>query len=218
MKEIVKTSRLAGQLEKLFRALNEDWFAGQLDVPVITIQSTPRAYGHYSVAPIWSVKVEEMKHEINIGAGTLDRPIENVTATLMHEMCHFYDATVLHEQDTSNRGVYHNKVFKASAEAHGLIVTRSEKYGWSHTEPADALIEWLLDNDIPEIRMNRNEGCGLRIGGTGGNAANGGAFTAGKATRPSSRRYHCPDCGTIIRATREVRVICADCMELMVEG
>ena len=31
MKEIVKTSRLAGQLEKLFRILNFDWFNGELE-------------------------------------------------------------------------------------------------------------------------------------------------------------------------------------------
>ena len=55
MKEITKISRLAGQLEKLFRMLNEAFFDGQLDTPVITIQSTPRAYGHYSVSPIWTV-------------------------------------------------------------------------------------------------------------------------------------------------------------------
>lgn len=48
MKEIVKTSRLAGQLEKLFNKLNADFFNGELETPVITIQSTPRAYGHYS--------------------------------------------------------------------------------------------------------------------------------------------------------------------------
>ncbi|MEY8403211.1 hypothetical protein AALA54_07725 [Oscillospiraceae bacterium 44-34] len=49
MKEIVKTSRLAGQLEKLFNKLNSDFFNGELQTPVITIQSTPRAYGHYSM-------------------------------------------------------------------------------------------------------------------------------------------------------------------------
>lgn len=39
MKEIVKTSRLAGQLEKLFSKLNADFFNGELETPVITIQS-----------------------------------------------------------------------------------------------------------------------------------------------------------------------------------
>jgi len=213
MKEIVKTSRLAGQLEKLFRIINDDWFDGQLDTPIITIQSTPRAYGHYSVAPIWSVKGEKMKHEINLGAGTLDRPIEYTVATLIHEMCHFYDDTVLNVQDTSNRGVYHNKLFKQTAEDHGLIVTRSEKYGWSHTEPNDALIEWILQNNIAEIQLNRNEGYGIRI--TGGNAANGGAVPTG-ATKSNSIRYHCPKCRAIARTTRPLNLMCADCMELMI--
>lgn len=41
MKEITKTSRLAGSLEKLFSMINRDWFNGELETPIITIQSTP---------------------------------------------------------------------------------------------------------------------------------------------------------------------------------
>ena len=44
MKETVKTSRTAGYLEKIFRALNARYFEGQLEEPIITIQSTPRAF------------------------------------------------------------------------------------------------------------------------------------------------------------------------------
>lgn len=40
MKEILKTSRLAGQLEKLYNKLNADFFSGELEPPVITIQSS----------------------------------------------------------------------------------------------------------------------------------------------------------------------------------
>ncbi len=216
MKEIVKTSRLAGQLEKLFRMLNTDFFDGQLEMPVITIQSTPRAYGHYSVFPIWSIKGAELKHEINIGAGTLDRPIEYTVATLLHEMCHMYNGTVLQIKDTSNGGVYHNKRFKETAESHGLEVTRSEKYGWSSTTPSDSLLDWILNNDVQEIQLNRNESTGIRVGG-GNTAANGGRLPI-SPTKQSSRRYHCPKCGTIIRATRTVNVLCGDCIVTMVEG
>ena len=46
MKQTIKTSRTAGYLEKIFRALNEHYFSGVIEEPVITIQSTPRAYGH----------------------------------------------------------------------------------------------------------------------------------------------------------------------------
>lgn len=32
MKETIKTSRTAGYLEKIFRAINADWFGGELEV------------------------------------------------------------------------------------------------------------------------------------------------------------------------------------------
>ena len=218
MKTIVKTSRLAGQLEKLFRMLNEDFFDNQLETPIITIQSTPRAYGHYSVSPIWTVNGYEMKHEINIGAGTLDRPIENTVATLLHEMVHMYNDTVLNVQDVSRGGTYHNKLFRSTAESHGLVCLRTDKYGWSDTSStiSDTLIEWLLANDIQEIRLNRNEPSGYRI--TGGNTtANGGPLPT--ATKKSStRKYLCPCCGQSVRATKTVNIICGDCLRPMVEA
>ena len=217
MKEITKISRLAGQLEKLFRMLNEAFFGGQLDTPVITIQSTPRAYGHYSVSPIWTVNGEEKRHEINIGAGTLDRDIEYTVATLLHEMCHMYNDTVLNVQDCSRQGTYHNKQFKATAESVGLIVTKSEKYGYAHTEPSDSLIEWILDNDVQEIKLNRNEPSGFRIIG-GSNTSNTSGQTPGKNPNSHSRKYVCPCCGNSVRATKQVNIICADCMKLMLEA
>ena len=75
MKETVKTSRTAGYLEKIFRALNAKYFNGELEEPIITIQSTPRAYGHVTVAKAWQ-RGDTTRHELNIGAGTLARPIE----------------------------------------------------------------------------------------------------------------------------------------------
>lgn len=94
MKETVKTSRTAGYLEKIFRALNADWFGGELEEPIITIQSTPRAYGHVTVAKTWKRK-DDWRHELNLGAETLDRPIEHVVATIVHEMVHLYN--IAHE-------------------------------------------------------------------------------------------------------------------------
>ena len=42
MKQTIKTSRTAGYKEKIFRALNEHYFGGVIEEPVITIQSTPQ--------------------------------------------------------------------------------------------------------------------------------------------------------------------------------
>lgn len=200
MKEITKSSRLLGQLEKLYRMINADLFNGKLQPVTITVQSTPRAYGHIVLGNAWSVKGKGSM-ELNIGAGTLDRPIEEVVATLVHECCH-----LLNFQngigDCSNHGVYHNKSFKETAEAHGLIVTRSEKYGWAHTAPGELLIDWILKNDMPDILMNRNE---FRK-------------ADGARSRPSStRKLICPSCGQSVRATKAVNILCGDCMVKMNE-
>lgn len=61
MKETTKTSRAAGQLEKMFRQLNQDSFGGELEEPIITIQSTPRAYGHVTVCKTWKRK-DDWRH------------------------------------------------------------------------------------------------------------------------------------------------------------
>lgn len=219
MKEITKTSRLAGQLEKLFRMMNEDFFGGRLEMPIITIQSTPRAYGHYSVSKIWTVGGEEQKHEINIGAGTLDREIEYTVATLLHEMCHMYNDTVLNAQDCSRGGTYHNKQFKATAESVGLIVTKSEKYGFAHTAPSDSLLEWIIDHldNINEIKINRNEPGGVRIVGGNNTGNSSGLPPLGGNRQTHHRKYMCPACRNSVRATKQLRVICGECLELMIE-
>lgn len=112
--------------------------------------------------------------------------------------------------------MYHNKTFRAAAETHGLICTRSEKYGWSRTEPSDALLFWILENDVAEISMNRGDLGGIRIAG-GNAAANGGAVT-GTASKGHSIRYKCPVCGQLARTTKTAKLIYGDCMATMTES
>ena len=48
MKELTTYNRVAGYLNKMFDLLNGEFFESSLTKPTITIQSTPRAYGHFS--------------------------------------------------------------------------------------------------------------------------------------------------------------------------
>ena len=156
MKQTIKTSRTAGYLEKIFRALNAHYFDGAIEEPVITIQSTPRAYGHVTVAKAWQRADGGARHELNIGAGTLDRPIENVTATVLHEMVHLYNIQT-GVQDTSRGGTYHNKRFREAAEARDLHISYDKRIGWSVTEPTEALIEFIISQGWDDIMMNRKD-------------------------------------------------------------
>ena len=48
MKQTIKTSRVAGQLEKMFRLLNNHFYGGQLPEVVISLKKTVGAYGHFT--------------------------------------------------------------------------------------------------------------------------------------------------------------------------
>ena len=218
MKEITKMSRLTGCLEKCFRLVNADLFDNKLPTPMITCVPTSRAYAHITVYPVWDTK-RGNKYELNISSAYLTtRPLEEVVASMIHEACHLLN--IVHGvQDTSNNGVYHNKQFKRTAEEHGLSVTRSDKYGWSHTAPGDPVLQFVLDHmdELREIEMNRSiPQCQMVSIGT--HSSNGGMVVTPTVTKGHSRKWVCPQCGTIIRSNKPVRVICAECMQLFVEG
>ncbi|MBO5111357.1 MAG: SprT-like domain-containing protein [Clostridia bacterium] len=214
MKQLTSYNRVAGYLNKIFDLLNVEYFENTLSRPTITIQSTPRAYGHFTLNDDTWVSKLGGTHEINIGAGTLARPIEDVCATLLHEMIHYYNY-VNGIQDCSRGNTYHNKAFRQAAEERGLCVERSDKYGWSHTSPSERLIDFVIKNDLTDILISRNEFCGLHIGGTGTHDGGGIAITPPKTS--STRKYACPCCGMSVRATKVVRIACMDCGEQMIE-
>ena len=215
MKQLTSYNRVAGYLNKVFDLLNAEFFENALSRPTITIQSTPRAYGHFTLNDDTWVSTIGGSHEINIGAGTLARPIEEVCATLLHEMVHYYNY-IMGIQDCSRGNTYHNRRFKQAAEQRGLIVTHSETHGWSHTSPSDHLLDFVIDNGLTDILLNRNDGAGFFIGKTGTHS--GSAEIGVKPTKTSStRKYICPICGMSVRATKTVRIACIDCDEQMIE-
>jgi len=139
-----------------------------------------------------------MHREINLCAEYLDRPMPELCATLLHEMTHLYN--LQHGiADVSNNGYYHNKRFKDTAEAHGLVIEKHDKYGWTITALTEETSAWLAealgDETISAARLPEYTG-GKKGGGKSKNR---------------SIKYVCPECGTIIRATREVNVVCGDC-------
>lgn len=204
-------------LDDLFDLANQRYFGNMLPKVVVTIQSSPRAYGHFTTDNRWHVECDGKK-EINIGAGTLDRNIKNVLATLIHEMTHYY-CHLNGIKDTSRSNTYHNQRFKKEAEARGLIIGHHEKYGWTLTEPSPELACWIEEMDFPDIRIARNERepTGNNGGLSGGEGdTTGGSGIVPKKKKSSTRKYQCPLCLCSIRATRAVNILCMDCNRQMV--
>ena len=186
------------ELESLFSTFNKALFEGKLEQPVITVSpdNTRGAYGWCTGWKAWQDGTKEGGfYEINLCAEYLNRPFEETCSTLIHEMVHLKN---LQDgvQDTSRSGLYHNKKFKDAAEATGaLIVEKGEKYGWHVTKlspDGEAFVKGLGKDGFSLVRPKVPS-------------------LKGSSSKQSSRKYVCPCCGAIIRATKEVRVICADC-------
>ena len=211
MKQLTNYQRVSGYLVKVFKAINTEYFEGQLETPEITIQSTIGAYGHVTTTKVWvDSKNEVARYELNVGADYLTRPIENVVATLIHEATHLY-CMQNGIKDTSMNGIYHNKRFKEVAESKGkLSISKHERYGWTVTEPTENTIQFCIDNGFEDIQITRQTTYSfISIGGD--KSADGH-----KTTKPVNRNSHsikwvCPCCRDSVRSTKVVNIICGDC-------
>ena len=196
-------------LEDLFQVLNHKYFEDQLTKPVITVSPNTlkiNTFGWCTTYKAWKDQEGgEGYFEINICAEHLARPFEEVAETMLHEMVHLYD--MQHGiKDTSRGGTYHNKRFKDSAEAHGLICESDPKYGWVKTDLSEEAKMEVVDF----MGFIGKQSFSIFRDPDGGEEKKGGG-------RSSSRKYVCPCCGLIVRATKEVKVICFECNELLQE-
>lgn len=212
MKQMTEYNRVSGYLNKLFDKLNIALFEGALSRPIITIQNTPNAYGHVTVMKTW-LSGNERRRELNIGAGTLARPIEETVATLIHEMVHIYNLDN-EIKDVSRGGAYHNKRFKEEAEKRWLLIEHDKSYGWTITKPSDKLIEWCIAEELEEIKIQYSA---LGFFDFGDDEDDNEAPTPkgrpkGKPTS-STRKYICPNCKASVRATRDISLICGECYD-----
>lgn len=184
------------KLEGLFSTFNKKYFEDKLEKPVITVSpdTTKGAYGWCTSWKAWKEGEEsEGYYEINMCAEHLNRPFEQTCSTLIHEMVHLLN---LQDgiQDTSRSGKYHNKKFKDTAEQHGLIFSKDEKYGWCRTKLQDESAEYIKSLNYDGFMLHRSK-----------------VPKISASSSSSSRKYVCPCCGTIIRATKEVMVTCSMC-------
>lgn len=190
-------------LGRLYDFINETLFNGELTKPVITVQRDERnkTCGWWSVKKVWRETAEdEGEHELNITAQELNRPARDIAETMIHEMCHQY-ASLHNLQDCSRGGTYHNKLFRKIAIEHGLNCEMVKTSGWANTSltPTTAEIIDKFIEDNPETVIYRSP------------------VVKGQMKSSSTRKYVCPVCGQSVRATKEIRIICADCNEYMTE-
>lgn len=195
----MKMSETTKTLENMFDALNAIYFNSALPKPVITVQTTPKAYGHCSTKKIWTSASDAM-YEINIGAEYINRPIEEVAATLCHEMVHLH-CRENNITETCQNGRYHNKTFKTEAEARDLEIGYDRAIGYSPTKPTETFITKL-----------HNSGFDMNI-----QFARAMMVKKPSSNRAKTHKYICPICGQAVRSTSDLVLKCGLCDVDMIE-
>lgn len=191
-------SQMISQFEEIYNSLNVRYFNGELPKAAITFSLTrkTRTKGHKKESPSGRTTM----FEIVLGPEILHQPIDLTVSDILHEMVLEY-CNIKHIKVACNNGTYHNKAFKTVAVGYGLHVERDARYGWSITKPTDDLKVFIDSQGWTTPKISDSE-----------------LFDYVSSTKSSTRRWKCPKCGTIIRSTKEVRVICADCMEMFVKA
>ncbi len=210
MKKLNNIQRAQNYLVKVVKYILEEYdLAEEIEVPTVTIQSTPGALAHVSINKVW-FNGETATHELNISSDYMTRDCTEIVASIEHELTHLL-AMSRNIKDTSGSAhAYHNANFKKLAEeTFGLQIERHEKYGWTITIPTMETVEFCIKYGLEDILIGRTNGFpAFPI--SGGKSGNGSGMTV-TPKKSNSIRWQCPKCGAIVRSTKEVRICCMDC-------
>lgn len=200
-------------LEAGFDWMNNRFYDGELERPVIVLAEgeKARAMGWFTYYRPWHLRDSDVTAcELMVASDYLDRTFEEVVDTLAHEMVHCYNFA--HDiKDCARSGSRHNKLFKETAETHGMHWNKPEtddekadykKVGYARVklndDVKDEVYEALTGLKAALILYRDKRKPGQK-----------------KAKKSSVIKYMCPCCGNSVRATKEVNIRCSDCDEPM---
>ncbi len=186
------------ELNKLFLAINKQFYGGELETPNILVQSVGKKkwYGYCTTKKVWDINGEET-YEIAISSEYLNRSFEEIVSTLMHEMVHLYN--LAHGIKDVSGTQYHNKRFRIEADKRGLVITYAKIIGWSVTQLHDTTKEWLSTVEVDKTVFDAVRKTPVGI----------------KKRAPKTYTYTCPTCGEkVLSKNPDLEIRCEDCQEL----
>ena len=196
------------ELYRIFHILNRDKFDDTLPEPVITIQKGKgNTLGSFTLDKTWKDKndvesEDKSYYEINVDPRWFNsRTPAEVSETLLHEMCHYYNK-VNDIKDCS--GNVHNKKFKSSAERVGLVVEKGKSVGYGYTSLSDELKAYIENVVKPNDKaFEYFRSAPISIGGNG------------RTRKKSQFKYTCPSCEQEVKGKRDVTIKCGHCDVVM---
>ncbi|MFG6107685.1 SprT-like domain-containing protein [Leptothoe sp. EHU-05/26/07-4] len=203
------TKRTYDELNRAYAYFNAKLFRNALPGCLITMQRKRGAYGYFAGQRFTTRDGDETTDEIALNpAHFKSRSVEEILSTLAHEMVHLWQFR--HGKPSKNG--YHNKEWAQKMKSIGLMPTSTGAPGGKVTGSKmthyiikdgafDTCCKELIAQGVtlPYVEVHSEER--LRL----------------KAKKGASKtKYSCPQCGTNAWAKPKTRLICGDCVILLV--
>lgn len=119
------------QFKTAFDYYNEKLFEGALESPLFSIRAKANSAGYFSPERLTKAekKTKKSVHEIAFNTVILNRDVDRILSTLVHEMVHLWQ----HQFGAPSRGNYHNKEWSFKMVDVGLIPSATGAPGGAMT-------------------------------------------------------------------------------------
>lgn len=187
-------------LEESFKFYNDNLFESKLPEVFFTIHRKRKANGYFWPDQFKNREDGHTLHEIALNPETMDRTMESVFGTLVHEMCHLWQKEFGHKYPEK---VYHNTEFAAQMEKVGLICSADGTPGGKKT---GRNMNHYVDENGPFAALR----CPVVLP----------YFTQAQVAMAKKKdlskvKYTCPTCQTNIWGKLGINVTCGECDEKM---
>ena len=193
-------------LERAFKFYNEKLFQGKLNPVAFTMGRKARMIGCYRPISFVSRQGSEEIAEIQFNPDYMDRTIEEVLSTLVHEMFHHAQ----HSYGNPGRPGYHNKEWGAWMDEAGLTPSSTGAEGGKRTGQSmshyiapgglfETVTKGLVGDDF-SLKWCSVVGKGLL-----------GPAKAPKPRKKSKIKYSCPECQQNAWAKPNALLACGRC-------
>lgn len=194
-------------LDKAFNHFNEELFENRLPPVMFTLTRKRGAHGYFWAEQFKHREDGDTTHEIALNPTTMDRTLEAVLSTLVHEMTHLEQQ----EHGTPGKKGHHNKEWVRYMERVGLIPSDTGEPGGKQT--GRKMTHYIDPEGVFVEALNRLVDTGFDLP----------YFTtpvegsAAKKKDLSKVKRTCPCCDAKAWAKQGMRIICGDCEQDMIE-
>lgn len=194
-------------LDKAFNHFNERLFESRLPPVMITLTRKRGSHGYFWAEQFKHREDGDTTHEIALNPNTMDRTLEAVLSTLVHEMTHLEQQ----EYGTPGKKGHHNKAWVKLMERVGLIPSDTGEPGGKQTGRKMTHYINLEGPFVGALQELTDAGFDLPY------------FTQPLATDGAKKKdlskvkRTCPHCDAKAWAKQGMRLICADCDAEMIE-